>query len=100
MKYYKPENVISPQDYVDNVRVIYDGGEGSFSLAKLDWEENECFAIRWNVARREWDDDNKANDKAICVGMPSSHGYPVWFILPNELIDKNSEIWKKLELHL
>lgn len=87
MRYSAPADVISPRDFVRNVRVIFDGGEESFSLAVLDWEGVTCFGIRWNVARREWDDPTKANEERECVGMPSSRGYPVWFILPNQIAD-------------
>ncbi|MBI4932114.1 MAG: hypothetical protein HY841_15255 [Bacteroidetes bacterium] len=100
MKYFKPDKVTSPSDYVENVQVIYDGGKDSFSLAKIIWEGTECFAIRWNVARREWDDLEKQNGKKMCVGMPSSHGYPVWFVLPNDLLNADSEIQKLIKKHI
>ena len=96
MKYFDPKDVTSPADFINEVNVIYDGGDDSFSLAKVNWEGNDCIAIRWNVARREYDDAEKQNGNKQCVGMPSSHGYPVWFILPEELLDRSSEIWEKI----
>lgn len=93
MNYTSPGTITSPRDYISNIRVIFDGGEASFSLAKLDWEGKPCFAMRWNVARREWDDIEKSSGKKVCVGMPSSHGYPVWFVLPDTFINKDPEIW-------
>ena len=96
MNYPSPNTVISPQDYISNVRVIYDGGESSFSLARLDWEDEPRVAMRWNVARREWDDPEKTSGRKKCVGMPSSHGYPVWFVIPDELLDRDSAICKLL----
>jgi hypothetical protein len=92
-------NVTSPKDCVSNIRVIYDGKDGSlpgthpFSLALLDWEGKTCFAIRWNVAQREWDDPQKNSNNRTCAGMPTSRGYPVWFILPDEIIKQDSKIW-------
>jgi hypothetical protein len=100
MKYAPPNTVTSPQDYISNIRVIYDGGENSFSIARLDWEAKPCIAMRWNVARRECDDPEKQSGKKACVGMPSSHGFPVWFLLPDEIISKNSEVWKLIESKL
>jgi hypothetical protein len=94
MKYALPNTVTSPQDYITNIQVIYDGGVESFSIAKLDWEGRPCIAMRWNVARREWDDPDKQSGKTVCVGMPSSHGYPVWFVLPEEF---DSEVWTLIE---
>jgi hypothetical protein len=96
MKYYKPEDVTSPADFIESVTVIHDGGANSFSVAKISWEGQECIGIRWNVARREHDDPEKKNGNQICVGMPSSHGYPVWFVLPDELLEDNSEIRKMI----
>ena len=97
MKYCSPKDVISPADYVSNVQILYDGGNDSVSIASLEWEGNPCIAIRWNIARREWDDTEKKQDKKTCVGMPSSHGYPVWFILPDKLFDSKSDLYKAIE---
>ncbi|MDP4202566.1 MAG: hypothetical protein Q8861_07705 [Bacteroidota bacterium] len=100
MRYNSPDRVLSPRDFLENVEVIYDGGSGEnpndtgFSLARLTWEGNIALGIRWNVARREWDSPEKINNSIECVGMPSSHGYPVWFVIPDELLDSNSEIWE------
>jgi hypothetical protein len=96
MNYTAPANVIGPQDYVSNVHVIYDGGQDSVSIARLDWEGNQVFAMRWNVARREWDDPDKASGSKVCLGMPSSRGYPVWFVLPDEMLNPDSEIWQHI----
>jgi len=97
MNYTPPSSVNSPKDCVSNVQVVYDGGDKSVSVAKLDWDGEPCIAMRWNVARREWDDPEKKSGKRMAVGMPTSHGYPVWLILPNKLLKKNSKIWKKIE---
>jgi hypothetical protein len=97
MKYIPPQNVTGPQDYISSVTVLYDGQDEGFSIAKIVWEDTACYGIRWNIARREWDDPEKVANKKTCVGMPSSHGYPVWFILPNELLNPNSEYLKKIQ---
>src|SRR5687767_1789102 len=96
MNYTAPATVIGPQDFVRNVQVIHDGGEGSVSIARLDWEGSLVFAMRWNVARREWEDPEKASGSKVCVGMPSSHGHPVWFVLPDEMFDRDSEMWQHI----
>lgn len=100
MNYAPPNTVTSPQDFVSNVQVIFDGGADSFSVAKLDWEGQPCIAMRWNVARRERDDPDKQSGKIAAVGMPSSHGHPVWFVLPDELLKRDSEVWSKIESQL
>ena len=100
MKYAPPSTVTSPQDYISNINVLFDGGDDSFSVAKLDWEGKPCIAMRWNVARRERDDPDKISGAKVCVGMPSSHGFPVWFVLPDEIVNKDSEIWKLIESKL
>lgn len=96
MKYRKPEKVLSPRDAVKGVNVVYDGGEGSISVAKILWYDKEVIGVRWNVAMREWDDEDKIKGKE-CLGMPTSTGHPVWFIVPDEFLDKDSELWKEIE---
>ncbi len=44
---------------------------------------NHNIGIRWNVSEKEWDDRRKYEDGMVCVGMPQSRGYSVWFILPD-----------------
>jgi hypothetical protein len=92
-------NVTSPRDCVSNIRVIYDGGDGSlpgsfpFSLARLDWDGTPSYAMRWNVAQREWDDPDKISLSKVCAGMPTSRGYAVWFILPDAFVKQDPKIW-------
>lgn len=82
MRYYNPSEVTSPRDHVSNVRVLFDGGVRSVSIAEIEWDGDDVFVMRWNVNNREWNDTEKLKDKKICVGMPSSRGYPVWFVIP------------------
>jgi predicted SnoaL-like aldol condensation-catalyzing enzyme len=37
MIYFKPNQVTSPQKFMKIVRVIFDGGLYSFSIAELEW---------------------------------------------------------------
>jgi len=99
MQYTPPNTVTSPQDCVSNINVIFDGGTGSspFSVAKLDWDGSPCIAMRWNVSQREWGDPEKQNNQKVCAGMPVSRGFPVWFVLPTELFDENSEVWMQIK---
>lgn len=92
MRYVKAADVVSPRDFVRNVNVIFDGGLHSFSIAELEWEGEECFGMRWNVARNEWDRKDKQNGSSICLGMPTSHGIPVWFILPTVSVNYINQI--------
>ena len=83
MIYFKPNQVTSPQKFMKIVRVIFDGGLYSFSIAELEWEGSKVYGMRWNVSRKEWDDSDKISGKKICLGMPVSRARPVWFVIPN-----------------
>jgi hypothetical protein len=96
MKYRNPKNVLSPRDAIKDVQVIFDGGEDSISVAKVKWYDDYKLGIRWNVALREWDNNEKKDGKE-CLGMPTSTGHPVWFIIPDDFLDKESDLWKEIE---
>jgi hypothetical protein len=100
MNYVKPIDVRSPRDYVQDVEVLYDGKALSFSLAKLTWEDNErVYAIRWNASMREQLDIEKQNGNKTCVGVPSSHGIPVWFVLPEQFNKHIPSVLSELNKH-
>lgn len=84
MIYKKPIEVISPKGKVKDIKILFDGGDESFSLAKLKWNGKYCHAIRWNVSANEWTNSQKRNELIECLGMPSSRGHSTWFILPSE----------------
>lgn len=71
--YIDPRTVRSPKLYINNLRLMYDGGEGGFSLAELIWDGEPRLGIRWNG-------DGEGN-----IGSPQSRGIPTWFILPPEI---------------
>ena len=48
MAYCDPNIVKSPRKYVSNLSIIYDGGEVSWSLSKMLWNEDPAMGIRWN----------------------------------------------------
>lgn len=100
MKYYAPKDVTSPKDCVSNIEVLYDGGEDSVSVVSLDWNKTPSLAMRWNVAYREKNDSDKKNNRKKCIGMPLSNSHPVWFILPKELFDQQSDLRQAIENHL
>lgn len=97
MRYREPAQVTSPQDLVEIIEIVHDGGEESFSIARVLWNKVPRFGIRWNVGHREWDVPEKQSKKMECLGVPTSSGHPVWFILPDELLDRENGIWKALE---
>jgi hypothetical protein len=97
MNYRNPQQVTSPRDFVEVIEIINDGGEEGASIARINWEGSPVIGVRWNVARREWDDETKQREERECVGMPSSRGNPVWFVLPDELLNKESEAWRAIE---
>ncbi len=92
MIYIQPAQVTSPQDAISNLNVLFDGGEDSVSVARLDWFGNSVIAMRWNIALREWDDPDKISEAKPCLGMPVSRGYPTWFILPEDMFNSNTEL--------
>lgn len=87
--YITPENVKSPKSRISGeIKVLKDGGPGSWSLVKLTWDNLESYGIRWNGS----DDDNG-------IGNPQSRGVPTWFILPEEignLIEANLALFGSL----
>ena len=84
MKYNHPHQVRSPRGYAKHIQPLYDGGEEGFSIAILeDCDGNHNVGIRWNVSEKEWGDKAKIRKEKVCVGMPQSRGYSVWFILPD-----------------
>ncbi len=77
MSYITPNLVVSPKKWVSNLNVIYDGGEHSWSLARMTWDGRESIGLRWNGG---------SDDKRFPgIGNPQSRGVPTWFILPDEL---------------
>lgn len=86
MKYNHPENVRSPRGYAKCIKPLYNSGEEGISIAVLENSDgNYNIGIRWNVSEKEWDDRSKIEEKKVCVGMPQSRGYSVWFIMPDTL---------------
>jgi len=100
MNYRTPLEVTRPRDLVEVIEVIHVGGEEGCSIARINWDGNPVIGVRWNVAQREWDDETKQREERACVGMPSSRGNPVWFVLPEELLDKESDAWAAIERSL
>lgn len=77
--YTDPKTVLSPRGSVKNLEVLYDGGAGSFSLAKMEWDGRDAHGFRWNGYT-----DRKTNK--VNKGSPISTGYPIWMILPTEMV--------------
>ena len=81
--YTSPKDVLSPKDWISDLKVIYDGGATGFSIATMKWKNEQVLGIRWNLSMREYSDPNKQNGVVPCHGMPMSYTHPVWFILPH-----------------
>lgn len=73
MAYIDPKIVQSPKGRVKNLNVIFDGGEGSYSIAHMDWDGNAAVGVRWNGGDTEG------------LGNPQSRGIATWFILPDKI---------------
>lgn len=76
MAYINPNLVTSPKGRVRNLNVIYDGGEGDYAVAKMEWDGSPATGVRWN-----------GGDGALFQGLgnPQSRGIPTWFILPEPI---------------
>ena len=88
MLYVDPKTVTSPRDYLRLINVVFDGGPHSISIVEIEWEGDPAYAYRWNIARREWDDQDKINHLKVCNGYPVSRSHPAWSVLPS-LFDKD-----------
>jgi len=74
MNYIPPDEVKAPKDKWHLVCVVYDEGEGGFSVAFGKWEDENVIGIRWN-----------GSAETSKLGLPQARGNPIWFILPTEL---------------
>jgi len=75
--YHDPKSVFSPKERVKSVEVIFDKGQvdGSWSVARLKWDDSFVIGIRWN------------GDQNSTKGLPQARGNPTWFVVPDELAD-------------
>jgi hypothetical protein len=77
MSYIKPDAVDSPRSRWRLHQVLYDGGEGGWSAAEGQWDNDglwtEVLAVCWN----------SSTDAEI--GNPQSRDFATWFIVPPEL---------------
>jgi len=75
--YHDPKSVLSPKERVKSVEVIFDKGQvdGSWSVARLKWDDSFVIGIRWN------------GDQNSTKGLPQARGNPTWFVVPDELAD-------------
>jgi hypothetical protein len=84
MAYTNPLLVLSPQDAISNLKVLYDGGEqlsegntwSGWSVAEFDWYQQPSLGIRWNGSTQNPDVSPRGN--------PQSRG-PTWFVLPEPI---------------
>jgi hypothetical protein len=76
MAYVEPATVRAPRASIRSVEVLYNRGQGEWSVARVTWEDRERLGIRWN-----------GGDDGPGIGNPQSRGNATWFILPDELQD-------------
>ena len=80
MAYVDPNDVTSPQAHWQIRKVLYDGGEGSWSVAAGLWKDNQDDEEGYPVLAICW---NGTESKES--GYPVVRGYPTWFIVPEAL---------------
>lgn len=73
-----PETVKAPAHRLTLIKVLYNGGAGSFSVALVKWKDEDGgedfgLGLRWN------------GEEGPSKGTPVSRGVPTWMILPKEL---------------
>jgi len=76
MAYVEPTTVWAPKASIRSVEVLYNRGQGEWSVARVTWEGRERIGIRWN-----------GGDDGPGIGNPQSRGNATWFILPDELAE-------------
>lgn len=104
-RYNNPSNVLSPRNKIKNVQVLFDGGNkhGSYSVAKLKWNNNDVIGVRWNISENEAYNEDKKSGRKVSLGEPNSRGYSTWFILPDDLLSrlvKGGDLNEKLKDYL
>jgi hypothetical protein len=76
MSYQDPKSVLSPKGSIKDIEIIYDGGENSWSLAKMKWDNWPVIGMRWNGG---------SGNGQPSIGNPQSRGYATWFVVPDEV---------------
>lgn len=74
MSYIDPQTVLSPRNRVGSVDILYNGGPGEWSVARLEYDGEERIGIRWN-----------GKEEVAGIGNPQSRGKPTWFVVPEQL---------------
>jgi hypothetical protein len=72
--YVEPTSVTAPKASVRSVEVLYNQGQGEWSIARVIWNDEDRIGIRWN-----------GSDDSPGIGHPQARGNATWFILPSEL---------------
>ena len=86
MSYINPQTVMSPRNRVGSVDILYDDGPGSWSVARLEYDNvPDRIGIRWNGSEEE-----------AGIGNPQSRGRPTWFVVPDELSPMVREVAERL----
>lgn len=83
-----PREVRHPKNRLLSLEVILFEEDEGYSVALVEWDEPGAYALamRWNGQK-----DNP-HDK----GVPTSRGWPTWFVVPNRF---NAAILRELENH-
>jgi len=76
MSYILPHTVLTPKGSIKDLEILFDGGENSWSLAKMKWDNHPVIAMRWNGG---------SGNGIPSIGNPQSRGYPTWFVVPDEV---------------
>ena len=75
MSYIDPHIVLPPRSRVGSVDVLYNDGPGSWSIARLTYDDQpDRRGIRCN-----------GSDEEAGIGNPQSRGKPIWFVVPEAL---------------
>jgi hypothetical protein len=70
-----PEEVNSPKQHWNLIKVLDDGAADGCALALGYWDRQLVLALRWNGSK-----DNR-------IGNPQSRGIPTWFVVPKRYND-------------
>lgn len=89
MSYTDPHTVLTPKGRIKDLKIVYDGGENSWSLARMIWDNTPIIGMRWNGG---------SNNGKPSIGMPSARGYATWFVVPSEVGDAIEQMLRLKEL--
>jgi hypothetical protein len=88
MRYIRPQDVTAPKSHLELIRILDEGGEGTTAVGLGWWHEKKRGKPRSRVVLLlRWNGWNDPIGEESVVGVPSSRGYPTWFVLEEKFYE-------------